>query len=39
MGRLEALEVFRAVADMKGFSPAARQLGVSKSFVSKAVAS
>jgi DNA-binding transcriptional LysR family regulator len=39
MDRLEAMTAFVAVADLKGFAPAARKLGVSPSAVTRVVAS
>src|SRR5438105_15144481 len=37
MDRFEAMRIFVAVADAKGFAPAARQLGLSAPAVSRAV--
>jgi len=37
MDRLEAMRIFVAVADAKGFAPAARQLGLSAPAVSRAI--
>lgn len=38
MDRLQAMEVFVAVADLKGFAPAARRLRLSPSVVTRLVA-
>ena len=38
MDRIEAMQAFVAVADLKGFAPAARKLGVSPSGVTRLVA-
>lgn len=38
MDRLEAMDVFVAVADLRGFAPAARRLGLSPSAVTRLVA-
>ncbi len=37
MDRLEAMRIFVAVADLQGFAPAARQLGLSAPAVSRAI--
>ncbi len=38
MDRIEAMTVFVAVADLQGFAPAARKLGLSASAVTRMVA-
>jgi DNA-binding transcriptional LysR family regulator len=38
MDRIEAMAAFVAVADLQGFAPAARKLGVSASAVTRLVA-
>src|ERR1700759_762434 len=38
MDRIDAMQAFVAVADLKGFAPAARKLGISPSGVTRLVA-